>query len=394
MKEIILLKEGEIVLKGLNKPGFEDALLRNLKRRLKPLGSFDYRKAQSTVTVAPRDEGTDMDEAVRRASKVFGIAALCRAGAAPKDFEELCAFAVEYVRERLEAASTFKVEAKRADKAYPLTSPEICSELGGRLAQAYPHLKVDVKKPDVTVNVEIREDNAYVHAGNLPGAGGIPVGMSGRALVLLSGGIDSPVAAYMTAKRGVRLWAVHFVSPPYTSERARLKAERLCERLAPWCGEMTFFCVSLTEIQETMRARCPEEFHTVVLRRLMLEISQRIAREYDLQALVTGESIGQVASQTMWALACTDAVCELPVIRPVIGMDKIEIIKLARSIGTYDISTEPFEDCCTVFTPRHPKTRPSLSDAAAAQSAYNYQPLVEKAIENTERKVIRFQDGL
>jgi thiamine biosynthesis protein ThiI len=388
MKEIILIKEGEIALKGLNKSDFEDAFIRNLKRRLKPLGAFEYGKAQSTVTVTPLDGDIDIDEAVNRASRVFGAAALCRAGVSPKDFEELCAFALDYVKEDAESVKTFKVEAKRADKKYPLKSPEICARLGQRILDAYPHLSVEVKKPEITVNVEIREKNAFIHTGNLPAAGGIPVGMSGRALLLLSGGIDSPVAGFMTAKRGVKLSAVHFVSPPYTSERARLKAERLCERLSPWCGDITFYCVSLTDIQEALRGACPEGLRTVLLRRLMVEISQRIAEKYALQALVTGESIGQVASQTMWALACTDAASRLPILRPVIGMDKIEIIKYARSIGTSDISVEPYEDCCAVFTPKHPKTRPVLSEVEAALTSFDFGTLVDTAADNAERKII------
>ncbi|MCL2053933.1 MAG: tRNA 4-thiouridine(8) synthase ThiI [Oscillospiraceae bacterium] len=388
MKEVILIKEGEIALKGLNKSGFEDAFIRNLKRRLNPLGELDYKKAQSTITVSPRGEDVDIDEAVSRSLKVFGAAAVCRAAAVPKDFEELCGFAIDYIGEAVEAVKTFKVEAKRADKKYPLKSPEICAELGGRILNAYPHLSVDVKNPGVIINVEIRDNNAFIHAGNITAAGGIPVGTSGKALILLSGGIDSPVAAYMSAKRGVRLWAVHFESPPYTSERAKLKAERLCEKLSVWCGSITLFYVSLTEVQEAMRENCPEEFQTLLLRRIMVDIAQRIAEQYELQALVTGESIGQVASQTMHAIACTDAVSRYPIFRPLIGMDKIEIIKLARMIETYDISVEPYEDCCTVFTPRHPKIRPVLSEVEAAQSKFDFEPLIKKAMDNIEQKRI------
>ncbi len=389
MKELIIIKEGEIALKGLNKSNFEDALIRNLRHRLKSLGRFVYKRSQSTIVIMPEDDNTDLDTAMERVSKVFGAAAVCRAVTAPKDFEEICAAAVPYIAESIMQAKTFKVEAKRSDKKFPMNSPEICKELGGRILDAYPHLNVDVKNPDVTVTVEIRDTNAYIHAGNLPAAGGIPVGTSGKALLLLSGGIDSPVAAYMMAKRGIQLAAVHFVSPPYTSERARLKAERLCEKLAPWCGDMPFYCVPFTEIQEALRGNCPEELFTVIMRRLMLEIAQRIAGKNDMHALVTGESVGQVASQTMGAIVCTDDVCRMPVFRPVIGMDKIEITALARKIDTFDISVEPYEDCCTVFTPKHPKTRPSLSEVRTAQDSFDYEPLIEKAVNGAELKIIK-----
>lgn len=389
MKELIIFKEGEIALKGLNKRSFEDAFIRNLKRRLNPLGRFEYTKSQSTVYAVPQSEDIDLDAAVSAGAKVFGAAAMCRAAVVEKDMDVICRKAVEYIAETAELSRTFKVEAKRSDKKFPLTSPEICAELGGKIIEAYPHLTVDVKNPQMTVTVEIRDTAAYIHAGNLPAAGGIPVGTSGSALLLLSGGIDSPVAAYMTAKRGVKLSAIHYVSPPYTSDRARLKVERLCEKLTAYCGDMTFYCVPFTEIQEKLRDNCPEELFTIIMRRLMLEIAQRIAAEKDIQALVTGESIGQVASQTMGAIVCTDAVCRMPVFRPVIGMDKTEIVNIARRIDTFDISIEPYEDCCTVFTPKHPKTRPLPDEVAAAQAAYDFEPLIAEAVKNTGVKVFR-----
>lgn len=389
MKELIIFKEGEIALKGLNKRSFEDAFIRNLKHRLNPLGKFNYTRAQSTVCAEPLSEDTDLDEAVHRGSKVFGAAALCRALVVPKDFETICRETVSHIKEEAELSRTFKVEAKRSDKKFPLKSPEICAELGGRILEAYPHLTVDVKNPQMTVTVEIRDNGAYIHSGNLKGAGGIPVGTSGTAMLLLSGGIDSPVAAYMMAKRGVRLSAIHYVSPPYTSERARLKVERLCEKLAPWCGDIAFYCVPFTEIQEALRDNCPEELFTIIMRRLMMEIAQRIAEEKGIQALVTGESVGQVASQTMGAIVCTDAACRMPVLRPVIGMDKTEIVEIARKIDTFDISIEPYEDCCTVFTPKHPKTRPVPAEVEKAQASYNFEPLIAKAVAETELKVIK-----
>lgn len=389
MKELIIFKEGEIALKGLNKRSFEDAFIHNLKRRLKPLGKFDYEKSQSTIYAIPQSEDIDLDQAVEIGSKVFGAAALCRAAVVEKDFDVICEKALEYIQETAELSRTFKVEAKRSDKKFPMKSPEICTELGGKILEAYPHLTVDVKNPQMTVTVEIRDTSAYIHAGNIKGAGGIPVGTSGSAMLLLSGGIDSPVAAYMMAKRGVKLSAIHYVSPPYTSERARMKVERLCEKLTPYCGDIAFYCVPFTKIQEAIRDNCPEELFTIIMRRLMMEIAQRIAEKKEIQALVTGESVGQVASQTMGAIVCTDAVCRMPVFRPVIGMDKTEIVETARKIDTFDISIEPYEDCCTVFTPKHPKTRPVPADVEAAQNAFDFEPLVSEAVENTELKVIR-----
>ena len=389
MKELIIFKEGEIALKGLNKRSFEDAFIHNLKRRLKPLGKFDYEKSQSTIYAIPQSEDIDLDEAVERGSKVFGAAALCKAAVVEKDFDVICASALEYIRETAELSRTFKVEAKRSDKKFPMKSPEICMELGGKILEEYPHLTVDVKNPQMTVTVEIRDTAAYIHAGNIKGAGGIPVGTSGSAMLLLSGGIDSPVAAYMMAKRGVKLSAIHYVSPPYTSERARMKVERLCEKLTPYCGDIAFYCVPFTKIQEAIRDNCPEELFTIIMRRLMMEIAQRIAEKKEIQALVTGESVGQVASQTMGAIVCTDAVCRMPVFRPVIGMDKTEIVETARKIDTFDISIEPYEDCCTVFTPKHPKTRPVPADVEAAQNAFDFEPLVAEAVEGTELKVIK-----
>lgn len=389
MKEIILLKEGEIAIKGLNKRSFEDAMIRNIRRRLKHLGKFAYDRSQSTVVIRPLDEDIDFDDVENCVSKIFGIAAYCRALVVKKDFEEICKQAIPYIEERMESARTFKVNAKRSDKQFPMKSPEICAELGGRILEAFPHLTVDVNNPDITVTVEVRSEHAYIHTGNVKGAGGIPVGTSGQAMLLLSGGIDSPVAAYMMAKRGIKLSAIHYVSPPYTSERARQKVERLCEKLTPWCGDIAFYCVPFTEIQEKLRDNCPEELFTILMRRLMMEIAQRIAEEKEIQALVTGESVGQVASQTMGAIVCTDAACRMPVFRPVIGMDKTEIIEIARKIDTFDISIEPYEDCCTVFTPKHPKTRPVLAEVEAAQAAYDFEPLIAEAVANTELKVIR-----
>ncbi len=390
MKEIILVKYGEMVLKGLNKKSFEDMLTKNIKRRLKNLGQFKITSAQSTTYITPVDENIDLDEVVDRVRKIFGIASLCRACVCEKDFSDITEKSLEYLNEVLSNAKTFKVNAKRSDKAFPMKSPEICTELGGILLEKFPNLTVDVKNPEVTVTVEIRDTNAYIHAENLKGAGGLPVGSSGKAMLLLSGGIDSPVAGYMMAKRGVHIAAIHYVSPPYTSERARMKVEQLCDKMTAYCGGIAFYCVPFTELQEAIKDNCPEEYFTVIMRRLMMEIAQRIAVNDNCLALITGESVGQVASQTMSAIACTDAVCRMPVFRPLVGMDKTEIIDIARKIDTFETSILPYEDCCTVFTPRHPKVRPNLADIEKAQSAFDFEPLIQKAIENTEMKTFTY----
>ena len=392
MREIILVKYGEMALKGLNRGSFEDVLLRNIRYRLKKLGKFSYSKAQSTIYVVPEAEtdeacGELLAAAMPRLKKVFGIAALARALTCEKSFADISARSVPYLADALNAAKTFKVEAKRADKAFPMKSPQICAELGGILLEHYPHLTVDVNHPDVTVTVEIRDLNAYVHAAREKGAGGLPVGTAGNAMLLLSGGIDSPVAAYMMAKRGLRVTACHFASPPYTSERALLKVEQLCEKLTPWCGSMAFYCVPFTEIQEQLQRNCPEEYFTILMRRLMMEIACRLAEREECGAIITGESLGQVASQTLPALQCTDAVANMPVLRPLIGMDKTEIVEISRKIDTFDISIQPYEDCCTVFTPRHPKLRPHPEDVAAAQAEVDFDPLVEAAIAGATKKV-------
>lgn len=387
MKEIVLVKYGEMALKGLNKKTFEDMLTKNIKRRIKSLGKFICTSAQSTLYITPDDDSADLSEVVERVGKIFGIAALCRACVCEKDFEDITEKSAEYLSEILGGAVSFKVTAKRADKSFPMKSPDICRELGGILLERFPNLHVDVNAPEVTVTVEIRDTNAYVHAENIKGAGGLPVGSSGKAMLLLSGGIDSPVAGWMMAKRGVHIAAIHYVSPPYTSDRAQLKVEQLCEKLTDYCGGIAFYCVPFTEIQEAIKDNCPEEFFTIIMRRLMMEIAQRIADKDGCLALITGESVGQVASQTMAAIACTDAVCRIPVFRPLIGMDKTEIIEIARKIDTFETSTLPYEDCCTVFTPRHPKVRPQLSDIEKAQNSFDFEPLISKAVEDTEMKL-------
>ncbi|MBE6837860.1 MAG: tRNA 4-thiouridine(8) synthase ThiI [Ruminococcus sp.] len=383
MSEIVLAKYGEIALKGLNKNTFEDVLVRNIRRRISKYGKFEYKKAQSTLYISPKNDDCDMDSVMEALQKVFGIAKLCRAKGFDKDFEAISTKGIDYVAEALENANTFKVASKRADKKFPMKSPEICRELGGVILDRFPHLEVDVNNPDVIVTVEIREEQAFVHATNIDGAGGIPVGSSGRAMLLLSGGIDSPVAGYMMAKRGVAISAIHFESPPYTSERARMKVEKLASIMANYCGRINFYCVPFTEIQEQIKNNCDEEYFTIIMRRLMMEIAQRICEKQDIPSLVTGESIGQVASQTMYAMVCTDNACRMPVFRPVIGMDKREIVEISRKIDTFETSIEPYEDCCTVFTPKHPRTKPVLEEVINAQNKFDFEELIAKAVEET-----------
>lgn len=390
MKEIFLCKYGEIALKGLNKSTFESVMVKNVKRRLRRLGSFDYWRAQSTLYVYPLDAEIDMDDVMDELKRVFGIVKICRSLEVEKSMESILSDStLDYLAEALDDASTFKVEAKRADKKFPYKSPEICTSLGGKILERFPHLSVDVHEPDITVTVEIREKYAFVNALRIDGAGGLPIGTSGRGMLLLSGGIDSPVAGYMMAKRGVQIQAIHFEAPPYTSDRARMKVEKLAEEIALYCGDIAFHCVPFTDIQVAIKENCPEELFTIIMRRLMMEIAQRICEKENCSCLITGESMGQVASQTMGAIVCTDAACRIPVFRPCIGLDKSEIVKIARDINTFDTSILPYEDCCTVFTPKHPKTRPIPADVEKAQNSFDFEPMIAEAVEKTVFKLFR-----
>ena len=389
MQEIILIKNGELALKGLNRSTFESVLVKNIKRRMQGLGAFVISRSQSTITIEPTEAGFDMDEAVERLKKVFGIAGFQRAAAVEKDMAEILSVAKEYLADTLSEISTFKVEAKRSDKSFPLTSPEISREVGGALLSAFPHLKVNVHNPDRVVTVEVREKKAYIRCNQIKGAGGMPVGTGGKAALLISGGIDSPVAGHMMAKRGIVLDAVHFASPPFTSPQAEMKVHDLLRQVAKYSGDIGLYTVPFTEIQTQIRDNCPEELFTLIMRRFMMRIAERIARREDCAALVTGESVGQVASQTILALGCTDAVVGMPVFRPLIGMDKDEIISRARQIDTFDISIRPYEDCCTVFTPKHPKTRPQISFLEHAEAALDVDALVERAVAGTRFELIK-----
>jgi thiamine biosynthesis protein ThiI len=381
---MFLLKMGEIVLKGLNRSTFEGKLHSNLNRRLKPYGRFKIRLLQSTVYVEPENEDCDLDGAWEACGRVFGISTRCRSRDCDKDLDAIFQACVDYLGDDIAAAKSFKVESKRADKRFPMTSIQISQEIGGRLAEAYPEVEVDVHNPDYTVYVEVREERAFVHGPSEPGAGGLPIGVGGKTALLLSGGIDSPVAGYMIAKRGVELECVHFFSYPYTSERAKEKVLDLAKIMARYCGRMTVHVVGFTKIQEEIRDKCPEEYFTLIMRRMMMRISEKLAYKLGCMSLTTGESLGQVASQTMQAMLVTNAVCTLPVFRPVVGMDKEEIITIARKIDTMETSILPYEDCCTVFTPRHPKTRPSLSEIEKAEAELDIETLVNEAVEGTE----------
>ena len=388
MKEIILIKNGELVLKGLNRRTFEDIMVKNIRRKLSKLGEFEISRAQSTIVITPKDDSFPMDEATDMVSTVFGISAYSRAAVCEKDMERIKEVSKEYLKEALSAVSTFKVEAKRSDKKFPLKSPEICMEIGGVLLEAFPHLSVDVHNPDLVVTVEVRDREAYIRAGQLRGAGGMPVSSAGRAAIMISGGIDSPVAAYLMARRGLELNAIHFASPPYTSPRAELKVRQLLEKVARYSGTIRLGIVSFTEIQEEIAKDCPEEYFTLIMRRMMLRIAQRLAKERGCGALITGESLGQVASQTLPALQVVDTLAEIPVLRPLIGMDKEDIIAISRKIDTFEISIQPYEDCCTVFTPRHPRTRPTIEQCEKAEAALDIEALIERAVAATEYSYI------
>ena len=390
MKELILAYQGEMTLKGLNRGKFEARLIKIIRWRLEGLGRFKVRSSQSTVFIEPLEEDCDTDEAYRRISHVFGIVKLSRAAVCDADFPTICETAEVYLGQTLRDTKTFKVEAKRADKQYPMKSPEICRELGAYLLDKHHHLRVDVHHPQLEIMVEIREGRAYIHGPKTEAAGGLPVGTSGRALNLLSGGIDSPVAAWCMARRGLALHHIHFASPPYTSLRAKLKVCTLAKELVEYTGNCTLFVVPYTKPQEYIRDHAPDVLFTVLMRRSMLRIANRVANQLELEALITGESLAQVASQTMAALACTDAAQDLPVLRPCIGMDKTEIIERSRKIGTFETSIEPYEDCCTIFTPPHPKTNPTLAEILEAEAAMpELLTLEEQAAANVEKIPVR-----
>ena len=380
--EMLLLKLGEVVLKGLNRRSFEDKLVKTVRHRMKACGSFQVYVRQSTIYVEPQKDDCDMEAAYKAAKQIFGVVTVARAVPCEKDLNAIVETAKTYLADEFATAKTFKVESKRADKTFYLNSIQISQAVGGDLAEIFPHVAVDVHKPDLTVYVEIRETHAYVHAPSVAGAGGLPVGTGGRAVSLLSGGLDAPVSSWMIARRGVELEMVHFESPPYTSQQAQDKVIQLAQDLTPYCGRLLIHVIPFTKIQEEIRMNCPEEYFTLIMRRFMMRISEAVAKKAGAHALVTGESLGQVASQTMMALGVTEDVTTMPVLRPLIGTDKVEIIRIAREIGTYETSILPYEDCCTVFTPRHPAIRPDIEAVREAESVLDIDGLVAEALEN------------
>ena len=392
MNEIFLMKLGEIVLKGANKRQFENKLRQNVRRRMRPYGNFDVYIMQSTVYVQPEDDQADLEGAWEACHSIFGVVSLCRCRPCEKDLDSIYNAIEEYLGDDLDCAESFKVESKRSDKRFPLTSIGISQEIGGRLAEAHPNCRVDVHHPQYTVYVEVRDLAAYVHGPAEPGAGGLPTGVGGRAMCLLSGGIDSPVAAYMIAKRGVEIEAVHFFSYPYTSQLAKDKVLELARLITRYSGKMTVNIVSFTQIQEAIRDNCPEEFFTLIMRRFMMEISQRIAKDDGCGALITGENLGQVASQTMEAMTVTGAVVDIPIFMPLIGMDKEEIVTIARKIGTMETSILPYEDCCTVFTPKHPKTKPTLAQLINVEQKLDREALIAEALASVEKIKVQYHD--
>ena len=387
MKEIILLKQGEMVLKGANRYKFEDLLLRNIRNAIETLGKATVFSKQSTVFVDFEDENIDMKEAEDRLCRVFGAVGVTRAAVCDYEFGTMLSQAAEYLRPALTFAKTFKVVARRADKTYPKKSPEIAAELGGKLLSEFPNLNVRMKDPEVTVFAEVREHRIFVHTDPKRGAGGLPCGIGGHGLLMLSGGLDSPVAGYMMARRGMKISAVHFESPPYTSERARQKVEKLARLVSRYSGKMSVFVVQFTDIQEQIRRECKEDLFTLIMRRFMIRIACDIAKKAKAGAIITGESLGQVASQTLEALTVTENAADMPVFRPCIGMDKQDIVDIAYRINTFETSIEPYEDCCTVFTPRHPQTKPSLKEVIEEEKKLDIEKMLSEVTYDREEFV-------
>ncbi len=388
MAKILMARYGELVLKGLNRSKFENVLVKNIQGILKNEGRYNLYKAQAITYIEPLEGDEQADRILEKLGYVFGIVSITVAYKCEKNFESIKETILANFSSSLRKADTFKVEAKRADKKFPMKSPEICMETGGFILEHFPHLKVDVHNPELQVTVEIRDEHAYVHTDRIKAAGGMPIGTNGKAMLLLSGGIDSPAAGYMIAKRGVKLEAVHFFSYPYTSDRAKDKVLKLASIIARYSGAVKVHIVPFTDIQLEIRDKCPEEHLTLVMRRFMMQISEIIAKKNECKALVTGESIGQVASQTIEALNVTNDAVNTVVLRPLIGMDKEEIVEVSRKMDAFDTSILPYEDCCTVFTPRHPTTKPKVEDIIKSQSLLEVDRLIEEAVAGVESVLI------
>ncbi len=389
MERIIMVRFSEIILKGLNRRHFENLLVENIKDAISQMGNYEIKKSQAIIYIKPLEGGEQTKNIMARLKYIFGIVSITLAYKCEKELEKIQEKAVLYLKDELKDKKTFKVEAKRADKKYPLKSPEICYQVGGYILEHNPHLTVDVKNPDVVVMVEIRDDSAYIHTSKIKCLGGMPTGSASKAMLLLSGGIDSPAAGYMIAKRGVRLEAVHFFSYPYTSERAKDKVLKLASILARYNTSVKVHIVPFTDIQLEIREKCPEEHLTLVMRRFMMQIAQRVAENNNCKALITGESVGQVASQTIEALGVTDNATSMVVLRPLIGMDKDEIVEISQKIDAFETSILPYEDCCTVFTPKHPSTRPKLEKIKQSQALLDCERLINEAVEGVETIVVK-----
>ncbi len=387
MKELLIVKYGEVMLKGNNRPQFVKALIRNIKAALQGTGDYRIRKGQSMLYIEPNGD-FDLDKAVERLREVFGVLVFHRALEVEKDLDAIQKQAAKYFAEQLNDSRSFKLETRRTDKHFPHRSQEVKNIVGRHIGESFPHLEVDVHNPDVTLYINIRKEWAYMYIDKERGPGGLPVGTGGKAVTLLSGGIDSPLAAWLIARRGVALDAVHFHSYPYTSERSKKKVISLAQQLARYTGKMTLYIFPFTEIQEAIADYCPQDQLTIIMRRMMMKAASRIATRTSSQALVTGESIGQVASQTMESLTVTNAAVDLPVFRPLIGMDKEEIIDFTRQIGTYNISIQPYTDCCTIFVPRHPQTKPRLDKIKESENQVDFNSLIDKGMEHIEEIVI------
>ncbi len=384
-RNLFIVRFGEAALKGQNKPYFEKLLVERIRKLVKRLGSIEVRRKEGLIFVRA-DKSIPQEDIIREIGKVFGIASISPAVECPSDLEEIGRAAVEYMNRLIQekGVKTFKVEAKRADKSFPVKSPDIAKKVGASVLKGCKVLKVDVHDPDVHLFVDLRRDVTYLYQQKIKGLGGLPLGSNGKGLVLLSGGIDSPVAAWMMARRGMQIEAVHYHSYPYTSERAQEKVEELAGILAVYCSRFKMHVINMLPIQEQIAAHCPAEEMTIQLRRFMMRVGEKIAAQNDCSMLVTGESLGQVASQTAEALCVTDASVTMPVMRPLIAMDKTEIMDLARHIGTYEKSIEPYEDCCTVFLPKHPLTKPRLDRIERSEAGLDVERLISEAVESEE----------
>ena len=373
---ILLVRYGEVFLKGRNRPYFINSLVTKIRQSVRSLGGKVH-FADGRIYV----RAEDIDGCAQRVSRVFGVHSVSPAVELGKNLDDISAAAVAMMKD---AAGSFKILARRSDKTFPMQSPELAAYIGGKVLEAYPHLTVDIHNPQHVVEVEVR-DNVYIHKDRVKGVGGMPIGTGGRALLLISGGIDSPVAGYMVAKRGVSIETIHFFSHPYTSEHAKQKVISLLSILARYCGNIRMHVVPFTKIQMEIYEKCPEEELTIIMRRFMMKISERLAEKLHCSALVTGESVGQVASQTMDSLICTDKSVDMLVLRPLVGFDKVEIIEYSEKIGTYETSILPYEDCCTVFTPKHPVTKPRLERIEKSEKRLEVEALIEEAMAGIER---------